>query len=222
MSPFPPRMTKRVIIFDMDGVLFDSFRLARGNFLDVYPSVTDEMYREIFCGNFYDEVKKYLPVRIIETDEEKRIRQKKYTERKSKAKLFDGIKDLLEELYAQGFTLVLGTGAHDRNSSELIKASGIGSLFDFIASAELTKNKAEKFKIIEAKYNCKKEDILFITDTLGDVKEADIAGIPTVAVLWGFHDRSFFAREKHSNLLNIASTVKELKNFIMDYFKVRA
>lgn len=64
----------------MDGVLFDSFRLARENFLEVYPTVTDEMYREIFCGNFYDEVKKYLPVRIAETEEIKKIRQKEKAE----------------------------------------------------------------------------------------------------------------------------------------------
>lgn len=90
-------------------------------------------------------------------------------------------------------------------------------MFDFIATAELTKNKTVKFKLIEEKYNVNSHNILFITDTLGDIKEADIAGIPTIAVTWGFHDKSFFEREKHSNLVIIVDTIKELEDFIKEY-----
>ena len=49
---------------------------------------------------------------------------------------------------------------------------------------------------------------------LGDIKEADIAGVTTVAVTWGVHDRKYFAREEHLNVLGIVDTVAELKDFI--------
>ena len=60
----------------------------------------------------------------------------------------------------------------------------------------------------------KEADMLFVTDTLGDIREADIAGIPTVAVTWGAHDESYFNREPHENLLKIVSSVSELEGFI--------
>ncbi len=58
-----------------------------------------------------------------------------------------------------------------------------------------------------------------MTDTLGDVREADIAGIPTIAVTYGAHNRSYFEREKHENLIAIVDTVKELEKTINNYGK---
>ena len=56
--------------------------------------------------------------------------------------------------------------------------------------------------------------MLFITDALGDLKDADIAGVPTIAVTWGVHNKSFFEKEKHINLIGIVDTVEELSNLI--------
>ena len=42
-------------------------------------------------------------------------------------------------------------------------------------------------KIIFSKYGIGAKDCLFITDTLGDLKEAAEVNIKTVAVTWGFH-----------------------------------
>ncbi len=81
-----------------------------------------------------------------------------------------------------------------------------------IATAELSKSKVEKFALITEKYNVNASDTLFITDALGDVKEAEMAGVPTVAVTWGVHDHTFFNRKKHSNLIGVVNTVKELQN----------
>lgn len=214
-------MKNKVIIFDMDGVIFDTINFSKKNFMQVYPGITDKMYKDIFCGNFYDEVKKYSNIRIVETEEEKTIRQKLYTETKSRAPIFKGIKELLEELNENGYILVLGTGAHDRNCLSLLEYSNIAGLFDLIATAEFSKSKVEKFKLIQKKYNLSKDNILFITDTLGDIKEADISGILTVAVTWGFHDREYFALEKHDNLVKIVDNVKELSDYIKDYFKIK-
>jgi phosphoglycolate phosphatase-like HAD superfamily hydrolase len=71
--------------------------------------------------------------------------------------------------------------------------------------------------MIEKKYNLSNKDFLFITDTLGDIREADIANIPTVAVTWGQHDRSYFTREEHKNLIGIVDSFEQLKDFIFNY-----
>lgn len=210
-------MRKKVIIFDMDGVLFDTIPFAQKSFLAGHPGMTEEMYKEIHLGNYYDNVKKYASLKKEETEEERQIRQQKYSEIKSKTPMFDGVRELLEKLHKQGHTLVINTGAYNRNCLPILEYSKITHLFDLVATAELSRSKAEKFKLIKDKYNVGNNDILFITDALGDVREADGADIPTVAVTWGVHDKSFFEHEKHSNLIKIVDTIKELENFIEQY-----
>jgi HAD superfamily hydrolase (TIGR01509 family) len=207
-------MKKKVIIFDMDGVIFDSIPIAEESLLEDHPGMTSEMFREMAGGNFHEEMKKYSKLRKEETEEERAKRHVTYALKKSKAPMFEGIKELLENLHNTGVLLILNTSAYERNSLPLLEKSGIKSLFNLIATAELSKSKIEKFKLIEDKYSVDKGEILFITDSLGDIKEADIAQIPTVAVTWGIHDRKFLEQEKHSNLIGIVDTVKELSDFI--------
>jgi HAD superfamily hydrolase (TIGR01549 family) len=179
--------------------------------------MTPEIYKELLCGNFHEEIEKINIPKIEQTDEEKKFRQKEYSEIKSKMPMFRGIQDLLEKLHKLGFIIILNTSAYNRNTLPLLEYSKIAHLFDFVATAELSKSKTEKFEIIKNKYKVDEKNILFIADTLGDIKEADLAHIPTIAVTWGAHDKSFFEREKHSNLIKIVDTVKELEDFIERY-----
>lgn len=207
-------MKTKIIIFDLDGVLFDSTAIAEKNMLDLYPDITNEMHKEVLTGNFHEEVAKLTIPRKIETEEEKKIRQSQYSKDKSKVLMYEGMKELLIHLHSKGYILILNTSALDRNCLPLLENQNIKDLFDFLATAEISKSKVEKFKMIEDKYTTPKEDVLFITDTLGDIREADIANIPTVAVTWGTHDRSYFNREPHENLIGIADSVSELRAFI--------
>ena len=73
--------------------------------------------------------------------------------------------------------------------------------------------------MIKEKYNITRDDVLFVTDALGDIRDADTSDVPTIAVTWGVHDKTFFEREYHSNLIKIVDTVEELSDFIKQYWK---
>lgn len=207
---------KRIIIFDLDGVLFDSIGLAMASMSVSWPGLTEEMYKELLCGNIHEELKKITLPKKQRTEEEEAERRLLYAKNKLEVPMYPGAKELLQELHARKYTLVLNSSAYDRNVHPLLEKSNIDSLFDFVATAEISKSKVDKFKLIEERYSLTSGDCLFITDTLGDVREAELANIPTVAVTWGAHDRSYFNRLPNSkNLLAIVDTCEELKKFIL-------
>lgn len=215
----------KLIIFDLDGVILDSIKFTEEVMMAKYPTLTRDKMRDMLRGNFYEEMDKFKVNNkpIVETEEEKKARQDKYAQSKSMAPLYDGIKDFLPRLKGQDFKLVINTSAAERNAVPPLKNSGIFELFDLVAAKELSKSKVEKFKIILDKYSLAPAQVLFITDTIGDLQEAHTAGIPTVAVTWGAHDRELFEIERNkgtfNNFASIVDSVSELENFISGYFR---
>ncbi len=208
-------MDTKVIIFDMDGVLFDTIPYAEKVTMESYPGMTSVMYKELHSGNYHEELQKHTSLKKAMSEEEEHEHRLAYAEKKKHTPLFEGIESLLNELHKRDHILILNTNAFEANCLPLLKRAGIQALFDMVATAEVSKSKVEKFRIIKEKYSVDISDTLFITDALGDVKEAEAAGIPVVAVTWGVHDSSFFNREKHPHLVGVMNTVNELREFLL-------
>lgn len=205
---------KKILVFDLDGVLFDTMTLVNQATMELFPSLTEEMARELLVGNLHEGLEKIAHLRIQHTEEEKARWREEYSKKKAEAPMFVGAKAMLEELHAEGYTLVLNTTAANQNCLPLLDRARIKDLFDFLATKETSKSKVEKFKLIEERYGISSSEMLFVTDSLGDLRESDIAGVPTIAVLWGAHDRSFFTREEHPNLIGIVESFEELAKLI--------
>ena len=206
----------KIVIFDMDGVLFDTILFARREFLKLHPGMTAEEYNEIHAGNFHHKAAKYSHLKINQTEEEKLKQLIEYAEQKSRSELFPEIKELLDSLRNADTPIVLNTNAFERNCLPLLENAKIKDYFDFIASAEISKDKIEKFKLIEERYGISNDQMVFITDALGDVRDADQADVQTIAVTWGVHDKAFFNRETHNNVIAIVDTVSELHNILFN------
>jgi len=210
-------MKNKIIIFDMDGVLFDTNEIASRHMSLRFPGISEETKLELLTGNFHQELEKLSLERAQESEEQKLERQVRYVKEKSEAPMYDGMKELLEGLHQDGYTIALNTSAWERNCFPLLERAGLVDLFDFLGTAEVSKSKEEKFNILKDRYQSDIKDMLFVTDTLGDVREADAAGVSTVAVTWGAHNESYFHRETHQNLKKIVSSVAELERFIREY-----
>ena len=133
----------------MDGVLFDSISFAEKYFLKNRPGMTSAMYKNIHTGNYHEEAEKYSHLKIPETVEERDKRHKEYQKHKAQTLMFDGILDLLEDLHKNNYTLVLNTNAYNRNCLPLLERFNIKDIFDFLATAEVSKDKVEKFNLMK-------------------------------------------------------------------------
>lgn len=205
---------KKLVIFDLDGVLYDSSAIAFEGLRAIFPDLTEDIMNEILTGNFHEEIKKLTLSKAEVTEEERQLRKEKYTKLKSEAPLFPGIKELLQEVKGRNISLGLNTSATRNNCVPLLERQGVFELFDYIGTKEEGESKAVKFTLILDTFLLKPEEVVFVTDTLGDLREAESVGIPTIAVTYGAHSREFFMREPHTNLVAIVDTVEELQRLL--------
>ena len=75
-----------------------------------------------------------------------------------------------------------------------------------------------KFQHLFEKYNLNKDNVLFITDTLGDILAANKIGIKTIAVDFGFHERE---RLEKGNPLRIVSQFEDLLPSVEEFSNSR-
>lgn len=209
----------KLIVFDLDGVLFDSISLINRMLFDIYPAMTSERIQEIFSGNFHEEIEKFkkeFPTGAM-SEEEKSTYYAKYSENKSRSLLYDGVRELIASLCNDGYVLAVSTSAFAKNALPMLERAGIKEFFDFVATADTSKSKTEKFEIMKNKHEISEQDMIFITDTLGDIREAKMSGVKTVAVTWGGQEKTYLINEKSDNLVGVVDTVGELGEKVRKY-----
>ncbi len=201
---------KKVIVFDFDGVIIDSWAHGYAMNLEDWPDLKPAEHRRLFSGNIHEEVAKMPPSRLSAEQKEQYMQEVYYPQKKTLS-VFAGIGEVIKKL-AEHSILVINTSADAFSTEEYLKNVGL-YYFDAVYGTEISKNKAEKFELIFSDYKTTAAECLFITDTIGDVREAEKSGIPTVAVTYGFQDRSYFA-EVEENVIGFADSPADILRFI--------
>ncbi len=201
--------TKKVIIFDFDGVIIDSVALMHELSKQSFPGISDEEAKNLHTENIYESMKKFAHLKREEADEEKEARRLEYTQKKLSLALFAGMKAALSQLAKENI-VVLNTSAVERNTLPILELHGIHEYFSFIGSADVHKSKIEKFKMISEKFETPLSELTFVTDTIGDLREAQEVGMPTIIVTWGIHTKEDFQDVPQSNVVAFVDTPAEL------------
>ncbi len=207
-------MKNKLIVFDLDGVLFDSIELMHEYTAARFEHIPRQAIMELHTGDVdFSDIKSEKWIKKPETPEGIEARLQEYRDKKLSILMYPMMKELLHRL-GEGATLVVNTSAATEASLPLLERERIDDLFSLVATRDLHASKAEKFKLIGETFKTEPHEMLFITDSLGDVREAKHLNVPTIAVTWGVHDRSFFEREPHPHLVAIVDTVDELGKMI--------
>ena len=68
------------------------------------------------------------------------------------------------------------------------------ALFQDVLGTESGFSKLDKIRKAMKIFQSSEEETYYIGDTVGDMKEARLAGVKTVAVTWGWHDKDRFEK----------------------------
>ncbi len=185
-----------ILFFDFDGVIADSFSLSYSIMQRLNANVSEDEYRKKFEGNIianhYEEGY---------TDDDLTVFADEYSKGILSKSLFDGIAHQLNMLSGHHTKIIVSSAPSDPVVSYL-SHHDLSHHFSDVLGGDVHPSKVEKIIQSLAKYNTPAGKCLFITDTLGDIHEAHRAGIPTLAVSWGFHSSETLERGNPARIIH--------------------
>lgn len=180
-----------LFLFDFDGVLADSLDLyadAVARCLDRIgtPIITDkEGYLALFDGNFYESMAaRGVDLAAFAQAADEILPTIDYDAMKP----FSGLIPVLATLQRDHLLAVVSSNG-SRTIRKMLRRFGFDPYFEEVFGFEFLFSKKEKIGHALKKYRVAPQKAFYIGDTAGDIREARSAGIRSVAVTWGWHDR---------------------------------
>lgn len=202
-------------MFDFDGVLLDSFDANIQVFGEFYPQMTEDDIRDLFDGNGIVRLREYQERHgITEIAERQRSFSARYAEVVQGRVMPEYARNLVTDL-ASRFTLSIVSTSREEGIEGCLSRSGVRHAVSSIFGRQAHDSKVEKIKMAIAHHRGSLERSVYITDTLGDIHEAREAGVHSLAVTWGFHERERLAK---GNPWAIVDSPDDISLHIQKYF----
>jgi phosphoglycolate phosphatase len=199
-------MKYRALVFDFDGTIADTLAESRSIFNELAPDygirqVQEDEIEELRHLSLKEIVshlgipKRRVPVIIARgtTMMRKNI---------DRLQLISGMREALTEMRGLTDNFGILTSNSTSNVDAFLTNHGLREMFDFISSTSKLTGKARHIRAIRKTFSLKNEELLYIGDELRDVKAAQKAKIPHVAVGWGFNSRESLAAAKPTYLID--------------------
>jgi len=202
----------KLFLFDFDGVLVDS--------LDVYEKTVTlclskinqpltrgrEEFLELFEGNFYESlVKKGVDLNEFMKASVDILAQVNLKDIKPIAAVVPVVRKL-----HKNHTLIVVSSNESSSIKEALELFHYNGYFREILGSDFMLSKKEKILYAIKKYQVAPQDIYYIGDTTGDIKEGKQAGVKTVGVTWGWHSKEKMAAAKPDYLFDTSLELLQL------------
>ncbi|MBI2630698.1 HAD family hydrolase [Candidatus Nomurabacteria bacterium] len=202
----------KLVIFDFDGVLANTIELSYTIHTAKNPNMTLEHFKEYSNGNFYENYNKAVKEgRHIPADDF-------YGDYKKGLDILTIDKILHDSILflSKKYKLVIISSTNSSFINDFLANENLSGYFADILGADVHTSKALKIKTVLEKYKLDPSNCVFVTDTLGDIKEARECSVQSIAVTWGLHDKSILEK---GNPVKIIDNPQDLVGVIENVLK---
>nr|WP_245790622.1 HAD-IA family hydrolase [Streptomyces monashensis] len=180
------------MIFDLDGVLVDSFTVMYEAFAIAYkevvgegPAPFDEYRRHL--GRYFPDIMRImgLPLEM----EEPFVRESYRLA--SQVPVFDGVVELLTTLRARGFRLAVATGKSGPRARSLLGGLGLLPFFEHVIGSDEVARPKPAPDIVELALDLMgftPEQAVMVGDAPTDIASAHGAGVASAGALWALSE----------------------------------
>ena len=202
----------KLLLFDFDGVLVDSLAVYEKTVTLCLAQINHQLKRgrqeflELFDGNFYEMLaQKGVDLDKFMTTSVDILSQVNYSEMKP----FEAMRPVLQELKKKHCLMVISSN-DTPTIREALRLYGFENIFQEILGSDFMLSKKDKILYAIKKYSVMPEDIYYIGDTIGDIKEGKQAGVKTIGVTWGWHDKTKMASSNPDYLFDAPQELLQL------------
>lgn len=209
---------KKTVLFDLDGTLTDSGEGIINSAISALehfglPIPSREEMR-VFVGPPLHETFQRFGVPADKTEEAIRVYRSRYIPTGMFENTpYPGIKELLETLKKENYTLYVATSKPEEMSVTILERFGLAPYFDRICGASIDSSRSTKDAVIAylLEQSGAKEDMVMVGDTKYDVLGAKAHGIPAIGVSWGYGSAD---EMEEAGAIGIADTMEQLLELI--------
>ncbi|WP_242902336.1 HAD-IA family hydrolase [Actinomadura terrae] len=204
----------RAVVFDLDGVIVDSFEVMRRAFRTAYaevmgdgPAPFEEYSKHL--GRYFPDIMRImgLPLEI----EEPFVRESYRLA--GEVTVFDGVEPLLAELGRRGLGLAVATGKSGPRARSLLARLGIAGHFAHIIGSDEVPRPKPAPDIVEhalGLLGVRAAEAVMVGDAVTDLRSARGAGVAAVAALWGEGDPEPLLAERPDAVLRRPADLLDL------------
>jgi len=193
----------RYVLFDFDGTLVDSLNIV----IEVYNQLAEKYEAKkieqkdiaYLKGLSIMERSKFLNFKLYKFPLLALDIYKLYKHSIKDLILFDGIKELLEELHACGIQLAIVSTNSEHNIRACLKHNQIEYVNEIICSNNMF-GKNEDIKRFLKTHKLKDSEVIYVGDEARDIIAGKKSGVKVIWVSWGF-DQIDNAKKEHPNYI---------------------
>jgi phosphoglycolate phosphatase len=191
-------MSKKVVIFDLDGTLADSFDFVTSYLVQQAgrADMTSEQRKEQFAGLSIRTMAERLNFpwwhRLWLFFHGRRVMTKNI----NKIKPFPGIETVVKTLHGQGYELFAVSSNRNENIRLFLKQHGLMQYFSKTQGSASIVGKTMVLRKLLWQREVSAANCTYIGDEVGDMDAARRLSVRTVAVSWGYNDVSALAAKK--------------------------
>lgn len=174
-------MKSEFILFDFDGVIVSTFQMCLDIVKRANPGETKQTFKQRFAtGDGTKEITSLAASAGIDFFNE-------YSDKILNQSTVSGLTDVLD-FVSENFTTILVSSTTSPPIKKYLEQHNLAKYFSALFCNDIPTPKEDKFNIIISHYKIKPSECVFVTDTMGDIREAHKVKIPSVGVTWGYHD----------------------------------
>ena len=129
--------------------------------------------------------------------------------------MFDGIPELLDKIKKSGRKISLATSKPEQYAVRILEHFELTKYFDFIGAATMDESRSKKADVITYTLNnlgvTDKSEVVMIGDRHHDIEGANLNGLDSIGVLFGYGDRNELEK---AGATYIAETINDINKFL--------
>ena len=176
---------KKLVIFDFDGVLINTLDFSYKIHKVKNPHFTWERFQSYSDGNFHDGYNNAVKNgEHIQPDDF----HGKYKDELIPLTIQEVLRTTIISI-SNNYTLAVVSSSMGSVIKDFLSKENLNEYFLDILGFDIHTSKVIKIKSLLEKHNLSSNEAVLITDTLGDILEANECNVASIGVTWGLHNK---------------------------------